>query len=309
MKHLVPAAASAAMLLSAGVEANATTTINLAVASNFYGTTSGFPTTSPIGNIISAFVLANPSYSVVVVQNGSSASLETQITSSGNSLNVDLFLSADTTRPFDLYNNYNADVEGIPFTYAIGTLAFWSNTSTVNAANGYSTGGFTSVAVADPTKAPYGEATLEYLENQFGSTTFPATFVTYTNIDAVYSAVSTGAKPVGFIAASAICTGTTAGSVGYFPNGAPKTGQSARIYPAIEFSAGYNGTSSSQGSVKTNYTAILQSAIRVNRSSTGGGSAPTYRDPGTEAALNTFVSYLTSTSVAGTLAKYCYTAP
>jgi len=301
MKHIVPAAASAAMLLSAGSEAVATTTINLAVASNFYGTTSGFPTTSPIGNIISSFVAANPSYSVVVVQNGSSGSLESQITSSGNSLNVDLFLSADTAKPFDLYTNYAAKIEGIPFTYAIGTLAFWSNTSGVDATQGYLAGGYTSVAVADPTKAPYGEATLELLENQFTASTFPATFVSYTNIDAVYSAVSTGAVPVGFIAASAICNSNK------FPN-PPGTAQSVRLYPAIEF-VYYRGTSSSQGTVKTNYNAILQGAIRVNRSSTGGGSYPTYRDAGTEAALTAFVNYLTSTSVAATLSKYCYMAP
>ncbi len=297
MKQLMPAAASAALLISAGVEAHATT-INLAVASNFYGT--NFPLTSAIGNIISSFVAANPLYSVVVTQNGSSGTLENQITG-GNALNVDLFLAADQSHPLDLYNNHPTLVDGIPFDYAVGTLAFWSNASGVHAENGYSTGGYTSVAAATPTLAPYGEATLELLSNQFsgtsGTTTYPSTFVVYTNIDLTYAAVSAGTQPAGFVALSSICK-----------NGAYPTSGSVRVYPAGEFTpagtlTNYSGTFSNQGTYKNNTNAIIQAGIPVLRPS---GSP---RTTAQETELQAFISYLSSSSTTSTLKKYCYAGP
>ena len=298
MKQLMPAAASAALLISAGVEAHATTTtINLAVASNFYGT--NFPLTSAIGNIISSFVAANPSYSVVVTQNGSSGTLENQITG-GNALNVDLFLAADQSHPLDLYNNHPTLVDGIPFDYAVGTLAFWSAGS-VDVTPGYAGHTYTSIAAATPTLAPYGEATLEYLQNQIGATTtYPATFVVYTNIDLVYAAVNAGTQPAGFVALSSICN-----------NGAYPTKGSVRVYPAGEFtpsslptSKNYSGAYSlTQGTYKNNTNAIIQAGIPVLRPT----ASP--RTTGQETELQAFISYLSSSSTTSTLKKYCYAGP
>ena len=293
MKQLMPAAASAALLISAGVEAHATT-INLAVASNFYGT--NYPTTSAIADIITAFQAANSGYSVVVTQNGSSGTLENQITG-GNALNVDLFLSADQSHPLDLYNNHPTLVDGIPFDYAVGTLAFWSNGS-VDVTPGYAGHTYTSIAAATPTLAPYGEATLEYLQNQIGATTtYPSTFVVYTNIDLVYAAVNAGTQPAGFVALSSICN-----------NGAYPTKGSVRAYPAGEFTpasgfSNYSGNLANQGTYKNNTNAIIQAGIPVIRPS----ASP--RTTAQETELQAFISYLSSSSTTSTLKKYCYAGP
>ena len=72
--------------------------INLAVASNFYGVP---PSNSAITDLISAFQALNPGWTVTVVDNGATATLESNIIS-GNTAGVDLFLAADTATPQDL---------------------------------------------------------------------------------------------------------------------------------------------------------------------------------------------------------------
>jgi len=302
-RHFVHAAVSAAAFVSGADIAQAVTTINLAVASDFYGSSGGFPTSSPIGHIISSFVAANPSYSVQVIQTGPSLQLENQITSSNNALNIDLLLSGDSNVPFDLYNNYPTMIEGIPFDYAVGTLAFWSNNPAYNVSGGFNpTTDYDSVGYVDPQQSPYGEATLELLENRFGLTTFPQTWTSFTSIDAVFAAVRQNVVNVGFVAQSAICTN------GY--NGAyPTLGKSERVYPSGEFSKYYVTNTSGQGQFQANYSQIRYSAIRVNRSSTGGGSFPTYRDAGTENALSVFLNFLTSDYGYYRLAGYCFSPP
>src|ERR1700730_8515328 len=68
------------------------TNINLAAASNFYGVP---PSNSAITDIINAFMADNPNYTVTVVDNGATATLESHIIN-GNTARVDLFLAADT---------------------------------------------------------------------------------------------------------------------------------------------------------------------------------------------------------------------
>jgi hypothetical protein len=90
-KQLILGAASAAVLMSSSFAAHAgdtkfpphaKTNINLAVASNFYGVP---PSNSAITDLISAFMIENPSYTVTVVDNGATATLESHIIS-GNTL-------------------------------------------------------------------------------------------------------------------------------------------------------------------------------------------------------------------------------
>ena len=105
-KQLMLGAASAAILMSSLSAAHADdhaattrrTNINLAVVSNFYGVP---PLNSAITDLINAFMIANPKYTVTVVDNGATATLESHIIN-GNSLKVDLFLAADTATPLDL---------------------------------------------------------------------------------------------------------------------------------------------------------------------------------------------------------------
>jgi ABC-type glycerol-3-phosphate transport system substrate-binding protein len=115
--------------------------INLAVASNFYGVP---PLNSAITDIITAFEAANPNYTVTVVDNGATSTLESHIIN-GNQLKVDLFLAADTETPLDLLTNhfdlvapYNNSFRPplYTFNYAQGVLAFLGNGVDVTCATG-----------------------------------------------------------------------------------------------------------------------------------------------------------------------------
>jgi ABC-type glycerol-3-phosphate transport system substrate-binding protein len=106
-KQWILGTASAAVLMSSSFAADAGsphahTNINLAVASNFYGSP---PSNSAITDLINAFEAENPGYTVTVVDNGATGDLEDRIIS-GNSLGVDLFLAADTEHPLDLLTNH-----------------------------------------------------------------------------------------------------------------------------------------------------------------------------------------------------------
>src|SRR5262245_56684760 len=99
---------SAAILVSSPFAAyagspHANTNINLAVASNFYGVP---PSNSAITDLINAFEAENPGYTVTVVDNGATATLEQHIID-GNTRGVDLFLAADTEHPQDLLTNHS----------------------------------------------------------------------------------------------------------------------------------------------------------------------------------------------------------
>ena len=104
LRRLMMGAASATILMSPALATAGTTNINLAVASNFYGIP---PNNSAITDIITSFEAENQtqSYTVTVVDNGATATLEAHIIA-GNTLGVDLFLAADTATPEDLLVNH-----------------------------------------------------------------------------------------------------------------------------------------------------------------------------------------------------------
>jgi ABC-type glycerol-3-phosphate transport system substrate-binding protein len=101
---MLGAAAAVLMSFSLATQADQTSSgkpanINLAVASNFFGVP---PSNSAITDIITAFEAANPNYTVTVVDNGATSTLESHIIN-GNQLKVDLFLAADTETPLVPY--------------------------------------------------------------------------------------------------------------------------------------------------------------------------------------------------------------
>jgi molybdenum ABC transporter molybdate-binding protein len=234
--------AAAALLISSPLPALAwSTNINLAVASNFYGLP---PDDSAIADLINEFEAENPNYSVTVVDNGATATLESHIIS-GNQLKVDLFLAADTSTPQDLLVNYFKLVAPYnssynpplyTFNYAQGVLAFLSNTPGVDVTCdaggtcGFNPNVYSTVAIADPSLAPYGVAAQSVLISRFGLapplSSNPSVHE-YPNITAAYQAVINQVDPVGFVALSAIC------SAGQYPT----SGTSALVYFAIESSS------------------------------------------------------------------------
>jgi ABC-type glycerol-3-phosphate transport system substrate-binding protein len=95
MLGVVAAAIVTSSSLASHADGTGTTNINLAVASNFYGSPPG---NSAITDIINAFESANPNYTVTVTGNGATATLASHLIN-GNQYKVDLFLAANTETP------------------------------------------------------------------------------------------------------------------------------------------------------------------------------------------------------------------
>jgi molybdate transport system substrate-binding protein len=283
-----------------------TTNINLAVASNFYGV----PPNSAITDIINAFETEYPSYTVTVVDNGATATLESDIIN-GNALKVDLFLAADTATPQDLLVNhfnlvapYNSSYNPPLFTfnYAQGVLALLSNTPGVDISCdaggtcGYNPSIYKTVAIADPSLAPYGVAAQSVLIGRYGlepPLSSNSLVQEYANITLTFDAVIAQTDPVGFVAMSAIC------SSGNFPT--PGNGTSALAYFPIET------TSTTPPVLINNYNPLTQAGIAIRNR----------RTPAQNIELEAFVAFLTDFTSPPTpdspmmtaLKKYCYSAP
>jgi len=302
--------ASAAILLASLFTAHADdkkfpphgkTNINLAVASNFYGVP---PSNSAITDLINAFEAANPKYTVTVVDNGATSHII-----NGNSLKVDLFLAADTETPQDLLVNhfslvapYNASFTPplYTFNYATGILAFLSNTPGVDVSCesgtcGYDPNVYKTVAIADPSLAPYGVAAQTVLTGRYGLmaplSSNPLVHE-YPNITATFDAVIAETDPVGFVAMSAIC------SMGSYPTAG--NGTSALAYFSI-------GSGTQPGTIVNNYNPLTQAGIPIRN----------HRTPAQNVELEDFVAFLTDFTTSPmpdspmitTLKKFCYNAP
>ena len=280
------------------------TNINLAVASNFYGVP---PSNSAITDLITSFQAANPNYTVTVVDNGATATLESHIIA-GNLLKVDLFLAADTATPQDLLVNhfelvapYNNSFTPplYTFNYAQGILALLSNTPGADVSCdlggtcGYDPKVYSTVAIADPSLAPYGVAAQSVLIGRYDLmpplSSNPLVHE-YPNITAAYDAVIARTDPVGFVAMSAICS-----------NGSyPTSGTSALAYFPIE-------SSSTPSTLINNYNPLTQAVTAIRNRRTAAQ----------DTELEFFVAYLTDftspptpdSPMMTTLKKYCYSAP
>ena len=279
------------------------TNINLAVASNFYGVP---PSNSAITDIINAFQAENPNYTVTVADNGATATLESHIIS-GNALRVDLLLAADTVTPqdllvkhFRLVTPYNSSFNPplYTFNYATGILALLSNTPGVDLSCetgtcGYDPKVYSTVAIADPSLAPYGVAAQAVLTGRYGLTpplSSNSLVHEYPNITVTFDAVIAKTDPVGFVAMSAIC------SNGNYPT----SGTSALAYFSTE-------SGNTPGVLINNYNPLTQAGIAIRNRRTAAQ----------DTELESFVAFLTdfTTSPAPdsqmmtTLKKYCYGAP
>jgi ABC-type molybdate transport system substrate-binding protein len=307
--------ASATILMSPALADAQQTNINLAVASNFYGFP---PSNSAITDLITAFEAENPEYTVSVVDNGATATLEANIIA-GNSRGVDLFLAADTETPqdllvnhFDLVTTYNNSSTPplYTFNYAQGVLAFLTNSPWINVSCGpggtcgYNPNIFSKVGIADPSLAPYGVASQSVLIGRYDLMPPLCMSATsngnpkvqqpcYANITAVLTAVLNRQVPVGFVAMSAIC------SNGTYPT--PGNGTSALAYFTIE------STNTTPPMLVNNYNPLTQAGIAVANGRTSAQNAE----------LEAFVAFLTDftspptppSPMIQTLQKYCYSAP
>ena len=130
---------------------------------------------------------------------GSSGKLYAQII---NGAPYDLFMSADQGKPKILYDqNYTVHK---PFTYAIGRVALYSiNPKFIATPKDISFHGL-SVAIANPTLAPYGSASIDVLNNLYSAEKQYSKLIMGENITQVFSFIRSGNIDLGFVALSQV---------------------------------------------------------------------------------------------------------
>jgi ABC-type molybdate transport system substrate-binding protein len=266
---------------------------------------------SPVNGIVTNPNVKNDILHKVVIVTGATATLASHIIG-GNSLKVDLFLAADTDTSLDLYlnhfklvapynssNTYYFTPPLYMFNYAMGVLALLSNTPGVDVTCdaggtcGYDPKVYSTVAIADPSLAPYWVAAQTVLSGRYGLmpplSSNPLVHE-YPNITAALNAVLAKTDPVGFVAMSAICSSGTY----------PTSGTSALAYFSIE-------VGSEPGTLINNYNPLTQAGIAIRN----------YRTAAQDTELESFVAFLTDFTTSpspdspmiSTLKKYCYSAP
>lgn len=194
LKLLALSALSIATLATNSAQA---VNINVAVAANF---------TNTMNSLIGAFKLKYPTSGYTVTfSSDSSAVLQNRIIS--HSVAYDLFLSADQARPQQLLTNNPTLVTGPIFLYAVGELELWSPTNNISA--GLPAPLITNIAIADPSKAPYGAAAAQVLASAPWRITPPFSAANHVilrpNIGLTYTDIKNRVYAYGFIHQSAIC--------------------------------------------------------------------------------------------------------
>jgi len=133
----------------------------------------------------------------------------------------DLFLAADSTS-IALKVAEGQKEDGTEFIYTEGVPVLWTKTAGVNISGGNVTNDtVTSLAVADPVKAPYGVAAEEILtETDQLEAVKPKIGTYFDNIALTKDAIASGDKSAGFIAKSQICNNGVAEPTFYeYPDG------------------------------------------------------------------------------------------
>ncbi|WP_198673775.1 molybdate ABC transporter substrate-binding protein [Algibacillus agarilyticus] len=166
-------------------------TVKVAVASNFI---------APMKHIIREFKKENGHH--ISTAYGSSGKFYAQIK---NGAPFDVFLSADQHKIQTLENEHLI-VTGTRFTYAIGTLALWSNNTQFQPVNLaiLTNNKFDKLALANPKIAPYGQAALDVINSLNLSTASAKKWVQGENIAQTYQFISSGNAEVGFVALSQV---------------------------------------------------------------------------------------------------------
>ena len=165
--------------------------VTVAVAANF---------TEPAKEIAAAFEKATGDK--VTLSFGSSGQFYTQI---ANGAPFEVFLSADADRPTKA-EQAGVAVAGTRFTYAVGRLVLWSGTAGLVDAHGavLKGAGFSKLAIADPTAAPYGLAAIQTLKALGVYDQVKPKIVQGTSIAQAFEFVKTGNAELGFVALSQV---------------------------------------------------------------------------------------------------------
>ncbi|MDR1577406.1 MAG: substrate-binding domain-containing protein [Deltaproteobacteria bacterium] len=207
------------LVTSSGVTPNVppstAATLKMGVASNFY---------SPAIDVSQQFILepTHTSDTVLVCHNASGA-LEEEITQ-GNTYNYSLFFSANLYFAEEVSESVYGG--GSPFLYTRGIpVLFSTNLSVADMYNSSTNkiiigpGHVQSFAYANPLTAPYGEATVNILQeflDQYDPIMNIAT--EYDNIGLTYDAILSGTKDAGIVSKAQICPHLSTANFVEFPS-------------------------------------------------------------------------------------------
>lgn len=116
----------------------------------------------------------------------------------------DVFVSADTKYPDEIFSNGGSDEK--PKIYAYGTLALWSMHIPANelSLKSLTSDKIKKIAVPNPKLAPYGEAAMQALEKEKLLDTLKSKFVYGESIAQAAQYITTGSTEAGFTALSVI---------------------------------------------------------------------------------------------------------
>jgi molybdenum ABC transporter molybdate-binding protein len=173
---------------------NGTPAATFAVASNFY---------EPAQALAASFEQTGPGLGKTIRICQNSTGLLVAEINAGTSP-YSLFLAANTAGPTSITIS-----KGTPFTYAHGIPVLWSHTLTatqmmsgsmINKTN------VTSLAIGNPTLAPYGAAAQAILTSIGQWEPQPSSWITeYDNIDLTYQAALAGTQVAGFVSKAQVC--------------------------------------------------------------------------------------------------------
>ncbi|MEN9756228.1 MAG: hypothetical protein RL755_415 [Pseudomonadota bacterium] len=122
-----------------------------------------------------------------------------------NGAPFEVFLSADESSPLRLEKDGFA-VSGSTRTYAIGKLVLWSSIPGFIDDQGaaLTNGKFEHIALADPKLAPYGAATVDYLNRKKLLDKLQPLMIMGENISQTHQIISSGNVELGFVALSQV---------------------------------------------------------------------------------------------------------
>ncbi len=133
---------------------------------------------------------------------GSSGQLTSQIIAGAP---YDLFLSADSKYPQKLFEEGLAN--HAPQIYAYGRLVVWTSFDSAQIIANEKDWGNTKIAVANPKTAPYGRASMDFMNSQPPSQFFKDKFVYGESISQVNQFLLSGAADIGFTSKSSVLSG------------------------------------------------------------------------------------------------------
>lgn len=129
-----------------------------------------------------------------------------------NGAPYDLFFAADSETPARLAEE--GRIKGEPVTYAQGRVVLWSHDPDLVDAEGavLRTDTFSSLAIANPRLAPYGQAAVEVLEDLGLYQDIGSRLVMGENIAQTFQFIDTGNAQLGFVAYSQVLSNGQGGS-------------------------------------------------------------------------------------------------